>query len=307
MGYLLIGHAEVSTDMSSTTLDNPAMYDVWCCQRWWILAASASSPVGNLRQVRKKQTTDAVFLFLFGSQVMLNQDELNIAGHPLWIWSVVWLEHSFQIFCFVRSFLGAFVPCTVEKLLSHRWVQEIICGSLCSVPLQTAWFWTFRITFCRMMSRWHISSGGETQIKPCIEVPSLPDLWTRCPFLGPWPSRDLEVREAIFDGRSMENRHFCWYFFVTPCNSRHTINLSIEYIKPSISVFRLQSSEFAVFISALLPSSRHPPVTPATWKPLRTFGASWLSGGSVLQGGRWKFWRTSFSQRETVEKMSGGL
>ena len=114
MGYLLIGHAEVSTDMSSTTLDNPAMYDVWCCQRWWILAASASSPVGNLRQVRKKQTTDAVFLFLFGSQVMLNQDELNIAGHPLWIWSVVWLEHSFQIFCFVRSFLGAFVPC-------HRW------------------------------------------------------------------------------------------------------------------------------------------------------------------------------------------
>ena len=66
MGYLLIGHAEVVTDMSSTTLDNPAMYDVWCCQRWWILAASASSPVGNLRQVRKKQTTDAVFLFLFG-------------------------------------------------------------------------------------------------------------------------------------------------------------------------------------------------------------------------------------------------
>lgn len=125
--------------MSSTTLDNPAMYDVWCCQRWWILAATASSPVGNLRQVRKKQTTDAVFVFLFGSQVMLNQDELNIAGHPLWIWSVVWPEQAFQIFCFVRSFLGAFVPYTVEQLLSNRWVQEIICGSLCSVPLQTEW------------------------------------------------------------------------------------------------------------------------------------------------------------------------
>lgn len=131
----LYGRNGVSLDRTCRSVyHNPAMYDVWCLQRWWILAASASSPVGNLRQVRKKQTTDAVFLFLFGSQVMLNQDELNIAGHPLWIWSVVWLEQAFQIFCFVRSFLGAFVPYTVEKLLSYRWVQEIICGSLCSVP-----------------------------------------------------------------------------------------------------------------------------------------------------------------------------
>ena len=186
--------------MSSTTLDNPAMYDVWCCQRWWILAASASSPVGNLRQVRKKQTTDAVFLFLFGSQVMLNQDGLNIAGHPLWIWSVVWLEQAFQIFCFVRSFLGAFVPCTVEQLLSYRWVQEIICGSLCSVPLQTAWFWTFRITFCRMMSRWHISSGGWDTNKTMH--------W------GPEPSGPLDevplFGTLAFPGSWSEGSHFWW-------------------------------------------------------------------------------------------------
>ena len=91
-------------------------------------------------------------------------------------------------------------------------------------------------------------------------------------------------------------------FFVTPLQLP-THNQFIYWIqKPSIQCFvsNLQNLLCLLVTFPLLPSSRHPPVTPATWKPLRTFGASWLSGGSVLQGGRWKFWRTSFSRRERM-------
>ena len=102
----------------------PEVMDPYCLGSQPYGQSSSSQEIDNRCTVK--------FVFLFGSQVMLNQDESNIVGHPLWIWSVVWLEQTFQTFCDVRSFLGA----TVAKLLSHRWVQEIICGSLCSVPLQ---------------------------------------------------------------------------------------------------------------------------------------------------------------------------
>lgn len=158
------------------------------------------------------------------------------------------------------------------------------------------------------MSRWHISSGGETQIKhnktmhwgpepsgPLDEVPLFGTLAFPSSGILKWGKPFLMEGQWKID-------IFVGIFFVTPCNSRHTINLSIEDKNLQFQWFvsNLQNLLCLSVTFPLLPSSRHPPVTPATWKPLRTFGASWLSGGSVLQGGRWKFWRTSFSRRERM-------